>query len=187
LAADPSCSGKYERMECSFVTDVVSPSVRSRMMAAIRGKNTKPEMIVRLGLHSRGFRFRLHDPNLPGKPDLVLPKYRAVIFVNGCFWHMHGCHLSKIPSSRPHFWREKLMKNKERDRDNVSRCIAKGWRVMIIWECALRGKGRLSVESILEQCEIWLRSNEPELSLEGENSSAGGGDTLFVRVAGKPG
>ena len=93
------------------MADVVDRKTRSRMMSGIRGKNTRPELLIRKGLHARGFRFRLHDKRLPGKPDLVLPKYSAVIFVHGCFWHGHDCHLFKWPQSRREFWRKKITRN----------------------------------------------------------------------------
>src|SRR5262245_6595907 len=97
------------------MADVVSPEVRSRMMSGIRGKNTKPEMVLRRGLHAEGFRFRLHGPALPGRPDLVFPKWSAVIFVHGCFWHRHNCRLFKWPSTKSRFWRAKLTGNVSRD------------------------------------------------------------------------
>lgn len=120
------------------MVDVVSPEVRSRMMSGIRGKDTKPEMIVRKGLHSMGFRYRLHDKKLPGKPDLVLPKYNAVVFVHGCFWHHHDCRFFKWPKTRPEFWREKIERNVERDLSVVKRLRTIGFRTFIVWECALR-------------------------------------------------
>ena len=110
------------------MADVVSAEVRSRMMAGIRGKNTKPEMIIRRGLHARGFRYLLHDKRLPGKPDLVLPKHRAVIFVNGCFWHGHDCPLFKWPKTRKGFWRTKIARNRENDESAVIALRRSGWR-----------------------------------------------------------
>lgn len=149
------------------MTDIVTPSHRSKMMSAIKGKNTKPELIIRSGLHARGFRYKLHDSRIPGKPDMVFPKYRAVIFVNGCFWHMHECHLFKLPSTRQVFWQKKLERNRERDQEKYNECIERGWRVLIVWECGLRGKQRLSVQTILDTCESWLRGENRFMSLEG--------------------
>lgn len=107
-------------------------------MAGIRGKDTKPEMIVRKGLHARGFRYRLHSRDLPGKPDIVLPKYRAVIFVHGCFWHGHDCPAFKWPKSREAFWRAKIERNRRRH-DEVLACLAAmGWNAETVWECELR-------------------------------------------------
>lgn len=120
--------------------DIVSPEKRSRMMAGIRGKNTGPEMIVRKELFRRGFRYRLHAKQLPGKPDLVFPKYRTVIQVNGCFWHGHDCSLFKWPKSNREFWKKKIGSNIERDRRNLGNLEKEGWRVITVWECALKNK-----------------------------------------------
>jgi len=139
------------------MTDVVSPKKRSEMMSGIKGKNTKPELKVRKALHAKGFRFRLHLKNLPGKPDIVLPKYRAVIFVHGCFWHMHDCHLFKWPSTRPEFWRDKISGNKVKDGDNLSILKYRGWRILTIWECALKGKEKLDLDDLLGQIVNWIR------------------------------
>lgn len=120
-------------------------------MAAIRGKNTKPELTVRHGLHREGFRFRLHRHDLPGKPDIVLPKYRAVILVHGCFWHVHGCANSVAPKTRPEFWREKLNGNKSRDQRNRRQLTAMGWRVLTVWECQLRQRPDKTLASVIAQ------------------------------------
>lgn len=118
------------------MADIVDPVTRSRMMSGIRGKNTTPEKQVRSFLHRTGFRFRLHVENLPGKPDIVLPRYRAVVFVNGCFWHRHkGCSFSYMPKSRVNFWNEKFTKTVERDARNAKLLREAGWRVFVVWEC----------------------------------------------------
>lgn len=140
------------------MADIVPPEVRSRMMSGIRGKDTKPEMIVRRGLHRMGFRFRLHDRKLPGAPDLVFPKYNAVIFVHGCFWHGHDCHLFKWPSTRREFWEEKIRRNRERDRANLNKLSGRGWRVLVVWECALKGCGHLEIGDLLVICTQWLKT-----------------------------
>ncbi|WP_017842818.1 very short patch repair endonuclease [Methylotuvimicrobium buryatense] len=119
------------------MTDKVSPEVRSRMMAKIKARDTKPEMIIRKILHALGFRYRLHVKKLPGCPDIVLPKYKAVIMVNGCFWHGHGCHISNIPKRRSEYWVGKISKNREQDIQIKTQLYNLGWRVAIIWECAL--------------------------------------------------
>ena len=119
--------------------DIVTPAVRSRMMAGIRHADTTPEKIIRSGLHRAGFRFVLHDTSLPGKPDLVLPRYRAVIFVHGCFWHRHDCELFHLPATRRAFWQAKLDKNRERDQRHLQQLTALGWRVGVVWECEIRG------------------------------------------------
>lgn len=119
--------------------DVVDSVTRSRMMAGILSKNTKPEMIVRRYLHACGYRYRLHRKDLPGKPDLVLSKYRLVIFVHGCFWHRHpSCIYATTPNSRREFWEEKLNGNVLRDQKQMSKLLADGWRVLYVWECGLK-------------------------------------------------
>ena len=149
------------------MADVVSPDVRSRMMAGIRGKNTKPELILRSGLHRAGFRFKLHDKSLPGKPDLVFPKYHAVIFAHGCFWHFHDCHMFKWPKSREQFWRSKIMRNRDTDLRTLQMLDATGWRSGVIWECALKGRARLDPEYVIQSCVDWLRSDNPTFELRG--------------------
>jgi DNA mismatch endonuclease (patch repair protein) len=142
--------------------DVVNPEVRSRMMSGIRGKNTKPEMLLRSALHRRGLRFRLHDKRLPGKPDLVFPSKHAVIFVNGCFWHGHsGCPYFKVPQTRRDFWMAKILRNKERDRETIAALEQTNWRVAVVWECATRR----DLHSTVEVVESWLRGSEASLEL----------------------
>jgi len=120
------------------LTDVVDKKTRSRMMSGIRGKNTKPEIAVRRHLHARGFRFRLHRRDLPGKPDIVLPKYRTAVFVHGCYWHRHeGCKYATTPSSNPEFWQRKFRENVERDQRNRAQLADAGWNVLVIWECQI--------------------------------------------------
>lgn len=137
-------------------------------MAGIRGANTKPEMIIRRGLHAFGFRFRLHGRKLPGKPDLVLPRYRAVIFVHGCFWHRHDCQLFKWPKTRNEFWRQKIEGNSQRDSRAEAELKAMGWRVLRVWECSLRGPSRLEPQQVIESAASWLRSTEPEGEIRGQ-------------------
>jgi len=135
--------------------DVVAPEIRSRMMSGIRGKNTKPEIIVRKMLHATGFRFRLHRTDLPGAPDILLPRRRVAIFVHGCFWHMHeGCKYAKLPSSNERFWREKLARNAERDSQAIFRLAAAGWRVLTIWECSTRE--REALDELAERTQKWI-------------------------------
>ena len=135
------------------------------MMAGIRAKDTRPEMIVRKGIHARGFRFRLHVKKLPGTPDLVFPCHNAVIFVHGCFWHGHGCHLFKWPRSRPEFWRKKINGNRIRHSDADSRLRRSGWRVLVIWECVLKGSKRRDREAVLDEAADWLRSSLESLAI----------------------
>ena len=133
--------------------DVLTPEQRHKNMSRIRGQDTKPEEIVRKYLFSKGFRYRKNDRRYPGKPDIVLPKYRAVIFINGCFWHQHaGCRYASIPKSRQDFWLPKLRGNVERDQQNIDALTKSGWRVIVVWECEIRlKKGRDIALSRLEQ------------------------------------
>lgn len=142
------------------MVDVVDPKTRSRMMSGIQGKNTRPEIIVRQGLHAAGFRYRLHGKDLPGRPDLVFRSRRAVIFVNGCFWHGHRCHLFKWPSTRQEWWREKINGTRRRDRKAVRLLRQQGWRVFSVWECALKGKSRLALEEVIRHTASWLEGSQ---------------------------
>ena len=153
-----------------MAADSVAPEVRSRMMAGIRGKDTQPELAVRSALHARGFRFRLHRRDLPGNPDLVFPKHRAVVFVHGCFWHGHDCHLFRWPKTRPEFWRRKIESNVERDRRRHIELVSSGWRVATIWECVLKGRGRIPISVVAERCAEWLQSDRKELVLRGDET-----------------
>ncbi len=142
------------------MADIVDRATRSRMMSGIRGKNTKPEIMIRKGLFERGFRYRLHVQSLPGRPDIVLRKYAAVILVNGCFWHGHGCHLFKWPTSNVRFWRDKINRNRTLDRVNRDRLESAGWRTLVIWECAFRGQRKKSIETIIDMTVKWLLSRK---------------------------
>ena len=154
------------------MADVVDPATRSRMMSGIRGKNTKPEMMIRRGLHARGFRYRLHC-QLPGKPDICLAKYRAVIFVHGCFWHGHDCHLFRWPSTRPDFWRKKIERNRAVDERALAALKANGWRTATVWECVLKGAGRRPADMTLDCLSRWLNSGEADLQIQGSLEIAG--------------
>ena len=131
------------------MSDILTPQQRHKAMAAIRSKNTKPEMIVRRGLWRRGFRYRLNHKRLPGHPDLVLKKYRTCIFVNGCFWHGHNVssdiessECCKIPQTNTEFWVAKIRRNKERDKQEQKKLAAMGWHCITVWECELKGQQR---------------------------------------------
>lgn len=150
------------------MADIVPAEVRSRMMAGIRGSNTKPELVLRKGLHAKGFRFRLHDRNMPGKPDIVFPRFKAVIFAHGCFWHGHDCHLFKWPTTREDFWRAKIERNRKVDRRTEAALAAAGWRQGVVWECAIRGRTRLPLEDVISGCAEWLRSDWQSLKIRGE-------------------
>lgn len=135
------------------------------MMAGIGPANTKPEMIIRRGLHALGWRYRLHVKGLPGKPDLVFPARRVVILVHGCFWHGHDCALFRWPATREEFWRTKITGNIARDARVRDELLAMGWRVLEVWECTLKGKNRLPVDDVLARCAVFLRDSRTLLSV----------------------
>ena len=120
------------------MVDVVDPATRSRMMSGIRAKNTRPELFIRKGLHALGFRFRLHRKDIQGRPDIVLPKYRALVVIHGCFWHGHDCRYFKLPATNTEFWRRKIDQNRQRDKCNLTLQLDNGWRCLVVWECAVR-------------------------------------------------
>ncbi len=154
--------------------DTVSPEIRSRMMSGIRGKNTRPELMIRKALHRQGYRFRLHDRKLPGHPDLVFPRCQAVLFVHGCFWHGHDCHLFRWPKTRTEFWKEKISGNITRDARQVEELRHLGWRVGIIRECALKGKTRRDFPDLVKSCGIWLESEESFMEIYGDETRTTG-------------
>ena len=134
------------------MTDNVSQEKRSKIMRGSVSKDTKPEKIVRSWLHSRGYRFRKNRKDLPGKPDIVMPRYKLVIFVHGCFWHQHACKISNRPESNVSFWEEKFRRNKERDARNEQECRAMGWKVLTTWECKVINESfRKSIQDVLAQ------------------------------------
>ena len=149
-------------------TDVHSPERRSYNMSRIRGRDTKPEVLIRHGLHARGYRFRLQDKRLPGRPDIVLPKWHSVILVHGCFWHGHDCPMFHLPATRPDFWRKKIDANRARDELTAGALAAAGWRRLTVWECALRGRARLPVSEVLDICAQFLQSAAEEAEIQGE-------------------
>ncbi len=144
---------------CRDMSDIMSSDERSRSMSQINSKNTRPELVIRSGLHRVGFRFRLHDPKLLGRPDIVFPRFRALIFINGCFWHKHGCHMFKFPKTREDFWRKKLSDNADRDQRIITELLSTGWRVLIIWECSIKGKFKQPLDRVLEKSSDWLKSD----------------------------
>lgn len=153
---------------CAGLPDVHDEETRRKNMTAIRARNTRPEKIVRSALHNAGFRFRLHDRKLPGKPDLVFRKYKAVIFVNGCFWHGHGCRDFRWPETRRDYWADKISGNTARDRVNSEILISTGWRVALVWECALKGRWRRDPQLLFAELAAWLVSNQQLLNLRGD-------------------
>lgn len=139
------------------MADVHEPEVRSYNMSRIKGKDTKPEILVRKFLFSKGFRYRLHDKKLPGKPDLVLPKYGSVVFIHGCFWHGHeSCKYFVMPKTRTEWWLDKINGNKKKDAASIALLHKEGWKVITVWECELRpGKREKTFESLIDK----LRNN----------------------------
>lgn len=155
------------------MTDIVPPHVRSRMMAGIKDKNTRPEKIIRKGLFALGFRYRIHEKKLPGKPDVVLPKHSAVIFIHGCFWHGHDCYLFRMPESNSAFWEKKINRNREVDEINIGKLFSLGWRILTIWECSLRGKGKKAPEKLITEIAGWINSGGMKKTIRGRKVTIG--------------
>ncbi|WP_281990738.1 very short patch repair endonuclease [Sulfitobacter geojensis] len=150
------------------MTDIVSAEKRSEMMSGIRGKDTKPEIIVRRLLYRLGYRFRLHRKDLPGRPDIVLPKWRKVVFVNGCYWHGHGdCHLFRAPKTRTEFWTTKIASNRARDQRNYAELVGAGWGVVVIWECAVSKKLQLPSDQLEQVISDALASTNELIVIRG--------------------
>ena len=139
-------------------------------MSRIRSRDTAPEMIIRRGLHARGLRFRLHDRRLPGTPDLVFSARRAAVFVHGCFWHGHDCPLGVRPRTNAGFWSEKIERNRSRDAEAVERLSALGWRVAAVWECALRGRMRRPIDTVLDELAQFLAGEAQAIVLRGTDA-----------------
>lgn len=139
-------------------------------MAGIGPADTKPEMQIRRGLHALGYRYRLHVKGFPGKPDLVFPRRRAVIFVHGCFWHGHDCALFRWPATREEFWRKKIAGNIARDRRVTSQLLAQGWRVLDVWECTLKGRSRLPLGEVLAACARFLEGKDARADVGGDKT-----------------
>ena len=146
------------------MADVLTKEQRLVNMTRIRGRDTQPELVLRRGLHRRGLRFRLHRKDLPGKPDLVFPASRGVILVHGCFWHLHDCPRFKWPKTRQQFWRDKIERNRKRDETALADLKNAGWRVQVVWECALRGTARRPIQDVLDLCEAFVRSEQGDFA-----------------------
>jgi DNA mismatch endonuclease, patch repair protein len=155
------------------MTDVHTPEGRSKNMRAVRSKNTSPELLIRKLLFARGFRFRLHVGSLPGVPDIVLPKYRTVIFVHGCFWHGHDCYLFKLPQTRTDFWKTKIDANSARDMRNTATLRLAGWRVLSVWECALKGRLRQDKDELGDRLARRIRAEADSVQEEERHVPAG--------------
>jgi DNA mismatch endonuclease, patch repair protein len=147
--------------------DVLTIEQRRLNMSRIRGKDTKPEMLLRRGLHAAGLRFRLHGAQLPGKPDMVFPKHHAVVLIHGCFWHGHDCPLFKMPATRPEFWAKKISGNRERDLRTARALQRAGWRLLTVWECSLRGAARRPLADVVGSCLSFIRGRESQAELTG--------------------
>lgn len=142
----------------TFMVDIVDSKTRSQMMAGIRSTKTQPEMFVRSSLHRRGFRFGRNSGALVGKPDIVLTRWKVLVFVHGCFWHMHECNLSRLPESNRDFWTKKLSANKVRDEKTARKLICEGWRILTVWECSLRGvRAARLFEPYMDKVSNWIR------------------------------
>ncbi|MCH7778553.1 MAG: DNA mismatch endonuclease Vsr [Gemmatimonadetes bacterium] len=151
--------------------DRFDKDTRSRIMARIGRKNTKPEILLRTALHKIGLRYRLHDNDLPGSPDIVFPRFNAVIFIHGCYWHSHGCYRSTVPKTRRDFWTAKFAENRNRDARNVGLLINQGWRVLTVWECALVGKNAEPAEDIADAARVWLHGADLKGKILGNSSN----------------
>ena len=163
------------------MSDIVDAETRSRMMSRIRGRDTRPEMGLRRALHARGLRYRLHDRRLPGRPDIVFPRFRAACFVHGCFWHRHaGCRYATTPATRTAFWAAKFEANVARDARNRIELLAVGWRVAVVWECALRHESNEAVAAAVHE---WLLGTPAEYDSGLGTASDGGKRTRQPRSA----
>ena len=150
------------------MADIVDKATRSRIMAAIRGQDTKPELALRKALHARGFRYRLHGKGLPGKPDLVFPKYHAVCFIHGCFWHRHqDCRYATTPKTNARFWGTKFSATVARDQRSRTRLLEAGWRVAIVWECSLRGT---RLQATVSEIAEWLANDSPAYTTDSRST-----------------
>ena len=169
--------------------DIVSRETRSRIMASVGQRDTRPEILLRSSLHKAGLRYRLHDRTLPGSPDLTFPRFRSVIFIHGCYWHSHGCYRSTVPKSRREFWEEKFQTNRKRDERDIALLRERGWRVMVVWECSLIGKLALAPEDVVERVRVWLLGTGERGEVSGiqtdvqssEPNHVGGGAPLRAR------
>ena len=151
------------------MVDTLSPEQRRLCMSRIAGKNTKPELVIRKALFRQGFRYKLHDKNLPGKPDLVFPEYNAVIFIHGCFWHGHNCDLFNWPTTNTKFWRKKITGNREADLKNYNYLKKEGWYILTIWGCALKGKKKKPLNKIVKSVESWLLYETRNKTIRGQS------------------
>ena len=148
--------------------DTVDRQTRSKIMASVGQKDTGGELVLRRALHKIGLRYKLHDGSLPGSPDLVFPRFRAVIFVHGCYWHSHQCYRSTVPKTRYEFWIEKFQANRKRDKRNVNSLLKSEWRVLTDWECALLGKNALPIHEVTDHICAWLNGKNSKGQVSGD-------------------
>ena len=156
------------------ILDTVDKATRSKIMSRVGQRNTGPEMKLRKSLHKAGLRYRLHDKSLPGSPDIVFPKFKSALFVHGCFWHRHGCKATTMPQTNVDYWRNKFDGNIARDRRNIEALQSAGWRVAVVWECALSG-GVCSSGCIADEIRVWLKSGNPNTFYVSNMPSYGSG------------
>jgi DNA mismatch endonuclease (patch repair protein) len=148
-----------------------SKEERSYVMSRVKSKDTAPELLIRKSLHRLGLRYKLHDPKLDGKPDLVFPKYHAVIFIHGCFWHGHNCGRTGIPKNNREFWTEKIERNRKNDNKHTINLIKAQWRTLIVWECAIQGKNKIKIDDLVGLIRNWLLSAETSGVIQGRHLS----------------
>jgi len=152
------------------MVDILTPDQRTYNMRNVKSRDTTPELLIRKSLHAKGLRYKLHAKNLPGTPDLVFTKYKTVVFVHGCFWHRHNCHKTSVPASRIEFWEKKFNDNTTRDKMNIKYLSDLGWRVLIIWECALKGQTKLPLVFLIEAAVNFIKNDSGQLlELSGTN------------------
>ena len=153
------------------MADVLTPAQRRLNMSRVRDRDTKPEMLLRRALHARGLRFRLHRRDLPGRPDLVFSRYRTCLLVHGCFWHGHNCVLFQWPATRQAFWADKIAGNRRRDRETLKRLLDAEWRILVVWECALRGPGRRDFSAAIDECVSFITGSSAQAEIIGYEST----------------
>lgn len=166
-------SESWNRRRRAEQPDPLTPAQRRLNMQRVRAHDTKPELLLRRALHAFGYRYRLHDVRLPGKPDLVLKRWRAVIRVQGCFWHGHDCSLGVWPRTNAEFWEKKITANRARDALQEEALVQAGWRVATVWQCALTGRQRVGVRRVAELLHDWLQSGALTLELNQDSNKSG--------------
>jgi DNA mismatch endonuclease (patch repair protein) len=149
------------------MADVLTSAQRKLNMSRIRGRDTKPELLIRYGLHARGLRYRLQDRTLPGRPDIVFSRHHAVVLVHGCFWHGHECPMFRLPATRQEYWSKKISGNQRRDNRAHTALLAEGWRVLTVWECSLKGRGKWPSGALIDACVDFIQGTQLERTIAG--------------------